>query len=108
MPIRAWLRSVVFGFGGGSDFADDEAGETSDGDVLSGPGVNLLDQLADRLGVVLDERLVEQDVVFTSPTAQFAFDDLLTDVFGLIGDFGDEARWSSGLRGRRPACPRGG
>src|SRR4051812_19530749 len=76
----------ALGRGRGGVLADDEAGEPADRDVLAGPGVDLLDELADRLGVVLDERLVHQHVVLTGPAGELALDDLLPHVLGLVRD----------------------
>src|SRR5512132_1476957 len=46
--------------GGWEALADEEPGEPRDRDVLSCPGVDGLDHVADRLGLVLDESLLHQ------------------------------------------------
>ena len=88
--------------------ADGEAGEVAELDALAG----LLDDVADLLGGVLDEDLVEQDDLAV-PGVELAVGDLLADVLGLVLGLGDEDPLLLGdgvgrrpRRGGRPAAGR--
>src|SRR5439155_43046 len=64
--------------------AQPEAGEPPHRHLLAGLGTDLVQQALDRLRVVLDERLVQQDVV-KDDRLEFPFDDPGYHVLGLPG-----------------------
>src|SRR5688572_16509750 len=62
--------------------ADADAAEAADGDVLAHARSCLVDDLLDRLGLVLDPLLVEKHALLVE-ALELALDDLLDDVVGL-------------------------
>src|SRR5262245_38450634 len=56
-----------------------EPREPGDRDILAGPSVDAQDHVANRLGLVLDELLVEKNRL-TEPGVQFSFSDLLLHI----------------------------
>ena len=78
-------------------FADDEPGEPGDRDILAGPRVDGQDHVAHRLGLVLDEFLVEQDAL-AEPGVELALGDLLLHVRRLVGHLRHEDAFLLGDR----------
>ena len=70
-------------------FADKEPGEPGDRDILSGSCVDGHDDVADGLGVVLDELLIEKHAL-REPGVELAVGDFLLHVGGFVADLGHE------------------
>src|SRR5919201_176793 len=67
------------------------ADESADGNPLADPGAHLVEQLPDGLGVILHERLLEEDVVLVE-RVELPADDPLDHVVGLAGLLGLDPR----------------